>query len=82
MTETVKVTPRCPYGHGDLVHDAGLYALRGVKLVIDPPKEPSVEMKERAYIANLYRCPACGYLEMFTADPADPVGECLSGAPS
>lgn len=65
------VTPTCRYGHGELQENPALWSLTGVTLSpIGQPAEgqpPVMVVMEngRAYSTKLFRCPVCGYIELF-----------------
>lgn len=66
----------CRYGHGALVRDPGWWSLQGVEFVAKRSKKeqaPGVEAMDdenvsdipQAYVLRLWRCPTCGYVELF-----------------
>ncbi|WP_155705995.1 hypothetical protein [Burkholderia cepacia] len=72
----MKVTPTCRYGHGDLAevtrtpdeHYWGFIGARLIPFRVGTPVGTSLmetEASGRIYTVALYRCPVCGYLEVF-----------------
>ena len=54
-----KIIPSCRYDHGSLKKLDGLWAFMGVDI------DKTAVTNARAYTAEIYRCPVCGYLEFF-----------------
>lgn len=72
----MKVIPTCRYDHGELQivslePSAHAWGLMGVTLVPfqagSPVGQPLLQTKTsgRVYTVTVFRCPVCGYLELF-----------------
>ncbi|AOZ06729.1 hypothetical protein BKK80_13570 [Cupriavidus malaysiensis] len=72
----MKVTPTCRYEHGELQEiprepETHYFGLMGATLVPfragTPVGEPlsRTTVSGRIYTVSIFRCPVCGYLEMF-----------------
>ena len=76
IKDTRKITPTCRYGHGDL-QKVSLFShdrqLRGIALptFLDVKGAGTALMDGSAYSIIAYRCPACGYLELFDDEVAN-----------
>lgn len=76
---TVKVTPECRYGHGPLQNiqpeaptpGHHFWGLQGVTLTPFRAGSPAAtplltsETTSRIYSVMIFRCPTCGYVELF-----------------
>lgn len=63
------ITPECRYGHGllkEVKGDEGLrYVIRSVYKDQPAPGEQVITESPVVFTALLFRCPVCGYLEVF-----------------
>lgn len=78
----MKIEPTCRYGHGALIEiarspDEHYWGFIGASLVpfrvemsVDTPLEDT-EVSGRIYTVSLFRCPSCGYLEVFDDEPSN-----------
>lgn len=65
-----KVTPNCRYGHGDLVrlklrNEDGLPRGTIISTYLELENMGTAMMDGKGYSITLFRCPTCGYLEIF-----------------
>lgn len=66
-----KVAPQCKYGHGNLERQPDLWAVQGVE-VLDTKTDGLPDTRNTAlqFTCSMFRCPRCGYLEMFDDEDA------------
>jgi hypothetical protein len=61
--------PTCRYGHGPLVDQAYepdmAWSLNSVKKKTHDDGQYTIENGPFAFVFRLFRCPTCGYLELF-----------------
>lgn len=63
------VAPDCRYGHGALAREVKQYSMREVASAgTDALGELSMSQGRSIFRVDLWRCPACRYVEMFDPD--------------
>lgn len=65
----MNITPTCRYDHGPLEESQGdpelRYAVRSVFKTHEPSGQLVIEEAPYVFTARLFRCPVCGYVELF-----------------
>lgn len=67
-----KVNPVCKYGHGDLERQGDLWGVEGFSKATSSSGTPLVPIagNDQQFVMVMYRCPRCGYLELFDNEEA------------
>jgi len=66
-----RVIPSCRYEHGPLQREERWWAVQQMERITQPPhpEQNFLPMPVR-FVFSLFRCPACGYLELFDDEDA------------
>ena len=63
--------PSCRYDHGPLQREERLWAVQQVERIEQPPHpDQNFMAMPMQFVFSLFRCPRCGYLEMFDDEDA------------
>ena len=56
------VTPTCRYNHGNLIREENGWWLGSS---LRPSESTKLVQLDTVFVLSLYRCPVCGYVELF-----------------
>lgn len=63
--------PSCRYGHGPLQREERFWAVQQMERIEQPPHPDRIfRAAPVQFVFSLFRCPECGYIEMFDDEDA------------
>lgn len=68
---TTKIVPMCRYEHGRMERQEGLWGLDQIRMApADAPAAKTSLATGISFVASMYRCSVCGYLELIDDEEA------------